>query len=54
MLEGYHLEMGGMPLHDAVGVNCEIAQLLKIKSQVSCISTKACMLDDCVRVIDLR
>ena len=22
-LVGYHLEMGGMPLHDAVGVNCK-------------------------------
>ena len=20
---GYHLEMGGMPLHDAVGINCK-------------------------------
>ena len=20
---GYHLEKGGMPLHDAVGINCE-------------------------------
>ena len=20
---GYHLERGGMPLHDAVGINCE-------------------------------
>ena len=20
---GYHLEMGGMQLHDAVGINCE-------------------------------
>ena len=21
---GYHLERGGMPLHDAVGINCKI------------------------------
>ena len=27
----YHLERGGMPLHDAVGINCKMAQLLKIK-----------------------
>ena len=23
MLGGYHMEMGGMPLHDAVGINCK-------------------------------
>ena len=21
--DGYHMERGGMPLHDAVGINCE-------------------------------
>ena len=38
---GYHLETGGMSLHDAVGINCKegattenqgVAQLLKIKA----------------------
>ena len=50
---GYHLEMGGMPLHrhDAVGINYESAQLLKIKGQVSNILAKGCMLDDCVCVV---
>ena len=39
-----------MPLHDAVGVNCKMAQLLKIKTQVLSIWAKGCMLDDCVCV----
>ena len=30
----YHMERGGMPLHDAVGVNCKRGLLLKIKVQV--------------------
>ena len=29
----YHLERGGMPLRDLVGVNCRKAQLLKIKAR---------------------
>ena len=31
----YHLERGGMPLHDAVGITVTMSQLLKIKEQVS-------------------
>ena len=41
---GIHMERGGMPLHDAVGMNCEKGQLLKIKAQVSRIFAKGCML----------
>ena len=33
-----------MPLHDAVGINCKRAQLLKIKAQVSSIWAKGCIL----------
>ena len=33
-----------MPLHDAVGINCKEAQLLKIKAQVSSIWAKGCIL----------
>ena len=33
-----------MPLHDAVGINCKKAQLLKIKAQMSSIWAKGCML----------
>ena len=29
---GYHMERGGMPLHDVVGINC--TELLKIKTQL--------------------
>ena len=41
---GYHLEMGGIPLHGAVGINCKRAQLLKIKVQESSIWVKGCIL----------
>ena len=38
------MERGGMPLHDAVGLNCKRVQLLKIKAQVSSIWAKGCIL----------
>ena len=38
-------------LYDAVGINCEKAQPVKIKAQVSSIWAKGCMLDDCMCVI---
>ena len=41
---GYHMERGGMSLHDAVGINCKKAQLLKIKAQLSSIWAKGCIL----------
>ena len=41
---GYHMERGGMPLHDVVGINCKMAQLLKIKAQLSSIWAKGCIL----------
>ena len=32
---GYHLERSGMPLHDAVGINCKKgATILNIKEQI--------------------
>ena len=40
---GYHLETGGMPLHDEVGIIVKRAQLLKIKAQMSSIRAKGCM-----------
>ena len=33
-----------MPLHDAVGINCKKALLLKIKAQASSILAKGCVL----------
>ena len=43
---GYHLKRGGMPLHDAVGINCKRAQaqLLKLGAQMSSICANGCML----------
>ena len=40
---GYHMERGGMPLHDAFRINCKKGQLLKIKAQVSSIWAKGCI-----------
>ena len=37
-----------MPLHDAVGINCKIGQLLKSKAHVSSICAKGCMIIVCV------
>ena len=43
--DGYHMERGGMPLYDAVGINCENgATILKIKAQVSSIWAQGCIL----------
>ena len=41
---GYHMERGGMPLHDAVGLNCKNGELLKITAQASSIWAKGCIL----------
>ena len=48
---GYHMERGGMPLHDAVGINCKKGgwvngwdKLLNIKTQLSSIWAKGCIL----------
>ena len=45
---GYHMERGGMPLHDAVGINCKKGA--KIKAQLSSIWAKV-YLDDRVCVL---
>ena len=47
---GYHLEMGGMRSHDAIGINCKNGAM-KIKAQMSSIWAKGCMFDYCVCVI---
>ena len=41
---GYHLERGGMPLHDSVGINCKNGAITEIKEQMSSILAKGCML----------
>ena len=46
---GYHMERRGMPLHDAVGINCKKGELLNIKTQLSSIWAKGCILmTECV------
>ena len=41
----YHLEKDGMPLHDAVGVNCKKGTTTDMKAQTPSIRDKGCMLD---------
>ena len=38
------MERGGIPLHDAVGINCKGGAILKIKAQLSSIRAKGCIL----------
>ena len=45
---GYHPKQGGMPSHDAVGINCKKGDLLKIKEQVSSIWANGRMVNDWV------
>ena len=46
---GYHLERSGMPLQDAVGVNCEKDGTTEYEGTYG----KGCMLDKIVRWINL-
>ena len=41
---GYHMERGGMPLHDTVGMNCKNGTAIDIKTQLSDIWAKGCIL----------
>ena len=41
---GYHMERGGMLLHDVLGINCKKVQLLNIKVQMSSKWAKGCMM----------
>ena len=48
---GYHLERGGIPLHDAAGVNCKKGATTVKKGVDANYMDKVCLLDDCVCVI---
>ena len=48
---GYHLEKGGMPLHDTVGVNCKNGATTENQGAGASIWTKRCILDDSMCVI---
>ena len=41
---GFYLERGGMPLHDAVGINCKNCATTEDHVQMSSIWAKGCML----------
>ena len=41
---GYHMERGGMPLLDAVGINCKRGAITENQAQVSSIWAKGCIL----------
>ena len=41
---GYHLERGGMPLHDAVGINCKKSATTEYKGADVKYMAKGCML----------
>ena len=41
---GYHMERGGMPLHDAVEINCKNGATTENLAQVSSIWAKGCIL----------
>ena len=47
---GYHLERGGMPLHDAVGTNCKNGTSTENQASVVKNMGKGVYLDDCVCV----
>ena len=49
---GYHMERGGMPLHDVVGINCKKGATTENQgSAVKYIWAKGLYLDDCVCVL---
>ena len=41
---GYHMERGGMPLYDAVGINCKKSATTKNQGSMSNIWAKRCIL----------
>ena len=48
-----HLERGGMPLYDGVGINCEKGGTTEVKVQEPSKWTKGCLVGDCACVIGL-
>ena len=50
-LVAYHLERGGMPLHDAVGVRSKNVAITHMKVQANSIWAKEWMLDNCGCII---
>ena len=49
--DGYHIERGGMPLHDAVGINCKKGETTENQDSEVKYMGKWLYLDDCVCVL---
>ena len=48
---GYHMERGGMPLHDVVGINCKKGATTENQGSAVKYMGLGVYLDDCVCVI---
>ena len=48
---GYHMERGGMPLHDAIGINCKKGATTEYQGSGVKYMGKGVYLDDCVCVL---
>ena len=48
---GYHMERGGMPLHDAVGINCKKGATTEYHDADIKYMGEGVYVDDCVCVI---
>ena len=49
-----HVERGGMPFHDAVGINCKKAATTELKAHEPSIWAKGCMVGGCACIIGLH
>ena len=48
---GYRMERGGMPLHDAVGINCKKGATIETQDSAVKYMGEGVYLDDCVCVL---
>ena len=48
-----HLERGGMPFYDGVGINCKKGATTKIKAQEPSVWAKESMVGDCACIFGL-
>ena len=48
---GYHMERGGMPLHNVVGINCKTGATTENQGSAVKYMGKGVYLDDCVCVL---
>ena len=48
---GFHIERGGMPLHDVVGINCKKGATTENQGSAIKYMAKGVYLDDCVCIL---